>query len=213
MRRGVNVKKLILPKKDKNEKRALTNREKAALFSADLPERERVFVLLLYYCGLRREECLALDFSNLDFKHCEVNVRQALVFDENAPKIERTKNIYSVRAVPIPVAFRPALKAYAKDKSGLLFAMPDGSPVTKSSFRRMWDRIKSALVAETPDAETLTPHIFRHNYATMLYYSEISIKKAAQLLGHADTAMITKVYAHLDETKENAAAKLDAVFS
>ena len=213
VRRGVNIKKLVIPKKDKTEKRALTDREKAALFSVDLTERERIFVLLLYYCGLRREECLALDFSHLDFRQKLVHVRQALVFDGNAPKIERTKNIHSVRAVNIPAPFLPVLKAYAKDKSGLLFCMSNGSPITKSSFRRMWDKIKAAMIQETPDAETLTPHIFRHNYATQLYYSEISIKKAAQLMGHSDTAMITRVYAHLDETKENAAEKLDAVFS
>ena len=213
IRRGVNIKKLILPKREKNEKRPLTEPEKLALFSADLDERERVFVLILYYCGLRREECLALDCSRIDFKEKLLHVRQALVFDENAPKIERPKNIYSIRSVPIPAAFLPVLKAYTKDKSGLLFTMSDGSPLTKSSFRRMWDRIKSALAAETPDAETLTPHIFRHNYATMLFYSEVSIKKAAQLLGHADTTMLMRVYAHLNEMKENAAEKLDRVFA
>ena len=40
----------------------------------------------------------------------------------------------------------------------------------------------------------LTAHIFRHNYATMLYYSGISIKKAAQLMGHANTKMIMEIF-------------------
>ena len=213
VRRGVNIKKLVTPQKPKNEKRALTDREKDALFSADLDERQRAFVLLLYYCGLRREECLALDVSALDFKRRLVHVRQALVFDVNAPKIERTKNAYSVRSVPIPAPFLPVLKAYTADKRGLLFSMPNGDPITKSSFRCFWDNIKTALVNETPDAETLTPHIFRHNYATMLYYSDISPKKAAELMGHADTTMINRIYAHLDEMKENAAEKLDRIFA
>lgn len=209
---GVNIKKLIAPKKVKNEKRALTEKEKAALFSADLDERQRVFVLLLYYCGLRREECLALDFSALDFKKKVVNVRRALIFDGNAPKIERTKNSYSIREVFIPAVFVPVLKAYAANKTGLLFCMSNGDPLTKSSFRRFWEKIQAALIVETPDAETLTPHIFRHNYATMLYYSNISPKKAAELLGHADTTMIMNIYAHLDEIKERAAEKINAIF-
>ena len=29
----------------------------------------------------------------------------------------------------------------------------------------------------------LTAHIFRHNYATTLYYSDVSIKQAAKLMG------------------------------
>ena len=213
IRRGVNIKKLVIPQKEKTEKRALTEAEKDALFSADLDERQRAFVLILYYCGLRREECLALDVSALDFKRRLVHVRQALVFDVNAPKIERTKNTYSVRAVPIPAAFCPVLRDFVRDRHGLLFSMPNGSPLTKSSFRRFWDNIKAALIAETPDAETLTPHLFRHNYGTMLYYSNITPKKAAELMGHADTTMINKIYAHLDELKENATEKLDAIFA
>ena len=213
IRRGVNIKKLIAPKKVRNEKRALTAAEKAALFAADLTERERAFVLMLYYCGLRREECLALDVSAVDLKKKIVYVRRALVFDGNAPKIERTKNSYSVRGVPIPAPFLPVLRAYTADKGGLLFSMPDGSPLTKSSFRRFWEKIQKALALETPDAETLTPHIFRHNYGTMLYYSDVSPKKAAELMGHADTTMINRIYAHLDELKENAAEKLDRIFA
>lgn len=213
IRKGVNIKKLIAPKKEKHEKRALTASEKEALFAADLDERERVFVLMLYYCGLRREEALALDFSHIDFKRRLVNVRQALIFDGNAPKIARTKNAHSIRGVNIPAPFMPVLRAYAADKKGLLFPGANCGPMSKSSFRRFWERIQRALTLETPDAETLTPHIFRHNYATMLYYSDISPKKAAELMGHADTTMINRIYAHLDEMKENAAEKLDRVFA
>lgn len=56
----------------------------------------------------------------------------------------------------------------------------------------------------------LTAHIFRHNYATMLYYSGISIKKAAALMGHTDTKMIMQVYAHLDDEKEQTSEKINA---
>lgn len=57
--------------------------------------------------------------------------------------------------------------------------------------------------------EGLSPYTFRHNYATMLYYSGISIKKAAKLMGHSDIKMIMRVYAHLDEEKENATERLN----
>ena len=44
----------------------------------------------------------------------------------------------------------------------------------------------------------------------MLYYSGISLKKAAQLMGHSNTKMIMEVYSHLDDEKENAAEKINA---
>ena len=210
--RSVNLKKLVIPKKEKNEKRALTEEEKQALTSADLNDKQRAFTGILYYCGLRREEALALDVKSIDLKSKVIKVSHALVFDGNAPKIERTKNTYSNRSVPIPSKFEPFLREYVKDKSGLLFTMTDGSPMTQSSFVKFWMGIQKALSEKASTADTLTPHIFRHNYATQLYYSEISIKKAAQLMGHANTNMIMQIYAHLDELKENTAEKLDRVF-
>ena len=211
--RSVNIKKLILPKKDKNEKRALTAEETQALKKATLNDKQRAFLYILYYCGLRREEALALEVKHIDLKNKQIKVSQALVFDKNTPKIERTKNIYSNRLVPIPSVFVPFLRDYCKDKSGLLFSMSDGSPMTKSSFTKFWMGIQKALSEYAPTASTLTPHIFRHNYATLLHYSDVSRKKAAEIMGHADTTMIDKVYAHLDELKENTKEKIDKVFN
>ena len=66
------------------------------------------------------------------------------------------------------------------------------------------------LRAKNRPIHDLTAHIFRHNYATMLYYSGISLKKAAALMGHADTKMIMEVYSHLNEQKEQTETKLNS---
>ena len=84
--------------------------------------------------------------------------------------------------------------------------------MSHTAFEYFWNRIRRKLSTIAPEAEELTPHYFRHNYATMLYYSNISPKKAAALLGHANTKMIMEIYAHLDEEKENASEKLNAIF-
>lgn len=55
----------------------------------------------------------------------------------------------------------------------------------------------------------LTSYTFRRNYATTLYYSNVSLKQAAKLMGHSDISMILKVYAQLDAQKENVYEKLD----
>lgn len=210
--RTVNIKKLILPKKEKNEKRALTAEETQALTKAELNDKQRAFLYILYYCGLRREEALALEVKHIDLKGKHIKVSQALVFDKNTPVIERTKNSYSCRLVPIPSVFVPFLRDYTRDKQGLLFTMANGEPLTHSSFVKFWQGIQKALSVYAPTAESLTPHLFRHNYATLLYYSDVSRKKAAEIMGHADTTMIDKVYAHLDELKENTNEKIDKVF-
>lgn len=52
-----------------------------------------------------------------------------------------------------------------------------------------------------------TPHIFRHTYATNLYYAGIDIKTAQYLLGHSSLDMTLKVYTHLDNEQTNTIAK------
>ena len=209
----VNTKRLVIPPKPRNEKRALTEEEKQAVLSADLGDKQRAFVYTLYYTGLRREEVLALESADLDFKTNQLHVSKAVVFERNDAVVSRTKNTYSIRSVPIPDVAVPFLKQYAAGKR-LLFPMATDPArvMTLSSFAKFWYGIQRALARKAPTAIKLTPHIFRHNYATMLYYSDISMKKAAQLMGHKDTTMIMNIYAHLDEEKENAVEKINAVF-
>lgn len=114
-------------------------------------------------------------------------------------------------------------------------------PISKWAFRGLWERIVAKiqlaygldyltyLGQETYDelrtkaklqhktffinVNKLTPYTFRHNYATMLYYSGVSLKMAARLMGHSDINIIMKIYAHLDEQRENAAEKLNIEIS
>lgn len=87
--------------------------------------------------------------------------------------------------------------------------------MTHSGYNRFWECIISKMNAAAGGSEHvkaiyhLTAHVFRHNYCTMLYYSGISLKKAAQLMGHADMKMIMEVYAHLDEQKEMTRKKIN----
>jgi integrase len=211
--KNVNVKKLVLPPKPKSEKRALTESEKEALFLAEFPEMHKIFVKLLYYTGIRKEEALALEVS--DIENGMLNIDKVIVFDENDPVLQRTtKSSASTRKVPIPSDFLQELTAYASTKEKCLFEQPrfNGKYISKSSYRKFWNTITDAMSKFAPSSTTLTAHIFRHNYATMLYYSNVSVKMAAKLMGHEGTQMIMQIYAHLDEQRENTAEKLDAVF-
>ena len=48
-------------------------------------------------------------------------------------------------------------------------------------------------------------HDFRHSYCTMLYNNDVDFKTAQRWMGHADQAMMMKIYAHLTREKEAAA--------
>lgn len=211
--KGVNVGKLTMPPKRRSTRRALTPEEERAIFDADLEDKERAFLFILYYCGLRREEVLALQAHQIDFQRLFVRVDKSIVFDKNTAVLSRTKTQASVRDVPLPDAAVEFLNTYCADKT-ILFPMDRAADryMSLSSFMRFWRGIQKRLSAVAPSAAELTPHYFRHNYATKLYYSGISPKKAAELLGHANTDMIMKIYAHLDEAQERTSEKLNMIF-
>ena len=49
--------------------------------------------------------------------------------------------------------------------------------------------------------EGLTSHIFRHNFASMLYQIGVSPKEAQYLLGHSSINVTMDIYTHIDIKK------------
>ena len=213
--------KVKLPKKNQAEKRPLSDIEKEALKTAALSDQEQAYINIVLYCGLSRAESLALSRHDVDLKKKLVHVHNDLVFSHNQPLIEDVKNDYRRRDVPIPDVAIPFLTDYLKSLDGIyLFTKKDGSMITEQSYRHMWDNIRKkcndAVCSENElkmhvEKVTFTSYTFRHNYATQLYYSGITIKQAAKYMGHCDTKMIMEIYSHLDEQKENAVNKINAV--
>ncbi len=208
----------------RKKKRPLTDLEKEAIPKAALSNSDRAYVYIIFGCGLRREEAIALHTSDIDLTKRKVIVRHKIVFDGNTPLLmHNTKTDNGLREVPIPKSVYGHIQFYTKMITGKdkkvdkpLFTMRDGGYISKSSYDKMWARILrqlNAAVATDDDPEPiqgLTGHIFRHNYATMLYYSGISEIKAVELMGHADGKMIREIYAHLQEERENTVDRLDA---
>lgn len=195
------------------EKRPLTPEEREAVFKANLREHDKIFVYLLYGCGLRRGEALAL--TVFDIKGHELTVSKSHEFTQNTPAAKCPKSSNGYRTVPIPDKIYPAVSAYvAKRKASgktYLFTMRNGKLVTKSSYRKMWERIIRQMQEVCSDQIVdLTTHVFRHNYCTNLCYQipTVSIKRIAQLLGDTEK-MVLDVYNHIILEKEDAAAAVN----
>lgn len=219
------AKKVTLPKKQKTEKRTLTELEKEAIKKADFTNTERALVLLLFYFGLRRGEILALTKSDINLKRKILTVNKTVVFDANTPIVKTgAKSDAGNRAIPIPAGIADFLKQYLKSVNTFyIFPGKNKETLSKTQYVKMWKRIvkkmndsvtseKEKIIGAEP-ITGLTAHIFRHNYCTMLYYSGISQKKAVELMGHSDLKMIMDVYAHLDEKKEAVQEKLDSAIA
>lgn len=194
-----------IPKCRKPQKRALNAVEKAAIEKADLDPRKRAFLSILYYCGLRRGEAMALTTDDFDWDACTLSVSKVIVFDANTPVLKPyPKSERGIRTVPIPERAVQLIKPHALECDGFLFHGRDREMMSETAFRRMWDSITAALGKVAGEKVELTPHMLRHNYCTELCYQvpAISTKMIARLLGD-DERMVLEVYGHILEEKED----------
>lgn len=217
-------------KRKKDEKRVLTERELLCINKANLPDMEKLFLDILYYTGVRRGEALALDITDIDKENRMLRIDQSLDISNSKSALKIPKSSSSYREVPIPEPlFSNLMKYITKYKCFYLFTNSRGELFTASAFRRMWERIlkelnnvnaridenSNTMFKEIIDNISITPHIFRHTYATNLYYAGIKEKQMQNLLGHSDISITLSIYTHLDKvnSRMDAACKISDFFS
>ena len=216
---------IVVPPLERAKKRALTELEEKAIEKADLSQKERAFIELLKYTGIRKGEALALTKSDIDLKNNRIHINKALSFNGNSPSIGNVKTYAGNRDIDILSPLRPSLEEYLSTlKTLIIFPNRSGQSMSKTSSRKFWEVIyrklntaaggthkyeDGKLVYMIEPIKGLTPHIFRHNYATILYYAKVDLKDAARILGHADIRMIIDVYAHLDKQKSDSTNKIE----
>jgi integrase/recombinase XerC len=153
---------------------------------APLRLRDAALLELLYGCGLRVSECVALDMVDVDPLELRVRVGKGRK-DRVVPVGRRAR-----QAVEAWVAARPfAAPAHALDGAAL-FVNARGARLTDRSVRRILDR--HALTGGVPKTH---PHALRHSYATHLLGSGADLRSIQELLGHA-SLKTTARYAHVD---------------
>ena len=198
------------PYYESNEKRALTKEEKIAVRNIDCDSMSKVFVHILYGCGLRKGEALAL--TKNDIINNELVIDKSLHFVNGNAICGNPKTHSSNRKVPIPEFLLKELTSYMETIDDKLFFNIDGEYLKDSEYTKMWKYIVAKIDNNINANSKLTAHIFRHNYATTLYYSDVSIKQAAKLMGHSNVNTILKIYAHLDSENEKLTEKINKIF-
>ena len=153
-------------------------------------ERNRAMLETLYGCGLRVSELINLRLSDL-------------FFEEGFIRITGKGN--KQRFVPVSQATRAAIDLYRKDVRPLqkiekgfedmLFLNRRGKPLT----RAMVFTITRQLAEKIGLKKTISPHTFRHSFATHLLENGADLRAIQQMLGH-ESITTTEVYMHVDRT-------------
>lgn len=186
---------LITPKLKRKLPEVLNKEEIDAMLlaqDASLPEgeRNRAIIEVLYSCGLRVSELVNLQLSNIFWQ------------DEFLRIIGKGNK---ERLVPIG---QTALKQILRYKDGVrkqispkpgqhdfLFLNKRGAKLT----REMIFTIIKRLAADAGIKKTVSPHTFRHSFATHLVEGGADLRAVQEMLGH-ESITTTEIYTHLDRS-------------
>ena len=197
------------PSKAKKSRRALTEAEEAAA-KVLMHEENGLLVALLYYTGMRLGEALGLQWECVDFKKKVIHVRQQVNLGLGEITPPKTKE--SIRDIPLPDELAEMLvRGFPQ---AFVFPSPSGSYYRSTPVNRLWIDLMRRMMEIDPTIETrgngvamLTPHYFRHNYASILYNAGIDVLSAKKFLGHSNVKTTLEIYSHLSKEKEDANAE------
>jgi integrase/recombinase XerC len=156
-----------------------------------LAARDTALLMLLYGCGLRIGEALALD-------RADAPRGDALVV---TGKGRKQRLVPVLPAVKQALADYLALCPYKGSGDDPLFVGARGERLNSGVAQRQVRRLRAAL--DLP--ETATPHAFRHSFATHLLAGGGDLRTIQELLGHASLST-TQRYTDVD------AKHLEAVY-
>ncbi|MFC2721528.1 MAG: site-specific tyrosine recombinase XerD [Flavobacteriaceae bacterium] len=156
--------------------------------NTDLAKRNRCMIEVLYGCGLRVSELTELQISNINFK-------------ENYLKIQGKGD--KVRFVPLADYTADFIKNYinnirSKQKinpkhSDILFLNSRGAQIS----RQMVFLIIKEIVRKADIQKNISPHTFRHSFATHLLQNGADLRFIQEMLGHSSITT-TEIYTHLN---------------
>ncbi len=149
--------------------------------------RDSAMLEVLYSCGLRVSELTSLRLGDLFFGEGYIRI---------VGKGDKE------RIVPVSSAARDKVQLYMerrkprRDSEDTLFLNNRGQALTRIM---VFTIIRKAALMAGID-KRISPHTFRHSYATHLLEGGASIRQVQELLGH-ENIMTTEIYTHVDRAR------------
>ncbi len=155
--------------------------------SQPLGYRNKAMIEVLYSCGLRVSEMISLQISNIFFEQKYVSVigkgnKQRLV--PISPIALKLINFWIPERLKLPIQ---------KGEEDYLFLNRRGKHIT----RNMVFLIVRDLANKAEVTKVISPHTFRHSFATHLLEGGANLRDIQEMLGHK-SILTTQIYTHID---------------
>ncbi|WP_339847234.1 site-specific tyrosine recombinase XerD [uncultured Dokdonia sp.] len=153
-------------------------------------ERNRAMLETLYSCGLRVTELISLKLSDLYFEEGFINVIGKGDKQRFVPISEHTQKYIDI--------YRNEIRTHIDVKPehvDILFLNRRGRQLT----RAMIFTIIKDLAVKAGIKKSISPHTFRHSFATHLLQNGADLRSIQQMLGH-ESITTTEIYMHVDRS-------------
>ena len=151
--------------------------------------RDKAIILIMYSSGLRISEVVNIKLTDLNVNESFISVIGKGNKQRIIPVANKTMNFIKSYIENFRIKF---LKK--TNSRGYLFLNNRGTRISRVSI---WKIIKKHTLALHND--NITPHVFRHSFATHLIEGGADLRAVQMMLGHSDIST-TQIYTHLDTT-------------
>ncbi|MFN7038001.1 MAG: tyrosine recombinase XerC [Alphaproteobacteria bacterium] len=148
-------------------------------------ERDRALLMVIYGCGLRISEALAITKSQI--KDNYITIKGKGKKERIVPVIELVKDSINKYLTICP---------YKIEDKEPIFIGAQGKPLNAGVFQRQIRRLRNSIGLR----EETTPHAFRHSFATHILSSGADLRSIQELLGH-ESLSTTQRYTKIDHTR------------
>lgn len=185
-----------VPKRPIRLPEVLSREEVERLIQSAASPLHRIWLLILYATGIRREELVQLKIGDIDGDRMLIRIRQGKgKKDRNvmlSPRLLQELRDYWRSANPKP-------KTYLFPSKG-----PHHNGDVPMTSKSVWDAVQQAATRAGLD-KSVHPHTLRHCFATHLLESGADLRTIQLLLGHADLKTTSR-YLHLSDRHLKATA-------
>ena len=154
-------------------------------------ERNRAMLETLYACGLRVSELVSLKLSDLYFEEGFISVQGKGNKQRFVPISAHTQKYITLYCSEVRIHNEPQ-----PDSVDIVFLNRRGKYLT----RAMVFTIIKNLVQEAGIKKIISPHTFRHSFATHLLKNGADLRSIQLMLGH-ESITTTEIYTHIDRSQ------------